>query len=293
VELLVVIAIIGLLIALLLPAVQQARESARKTECLNNLKQIGVALHNYEQTHRLFPPGAVDLPGRAILISWAARILDSVEQAQLYNRIDWNQSAWYSGPSVYGAELPIYRCPSDPSRRAHPDWADINYVVCIGSDVSATAQKGVFGLNSSTGIRDVTDGTSNTMMIAEAHNGTVKRDALVGIEPPDTSSSPPRCPGTATYYSTFQAGSWIGGEYQRHYVFNTFLAPNSVGLQCETAFGTPNDQQESITAARSFHEGFVHILLADGSARPVTENINRDVWRRLGDKADGVPVDAY
>ena len=113
IELLVVIAIISVLIALLLPAVQQAREAARRTQCLNHLKQIGLALHNYEDAHRLFPPGWVSSDTNGF--SWMARILPQLDQGNLFQKIDFTQASHASPPNLSVLQTPLnfFRCPTD------------------------------------------------------------------------------------------------------------------------------------------------------------------------------------
>ncbi|HBN75421.1 MAG TPA: prepilin-type cleavage/methylation domain-containing protein, partial [Planctomycetaceae bacterium] len=124
IELLVVIAIIAILVALLLPAVQQAREAARRSSCKNNMKQLGLALHNYHDTYSTFPPASVRQPTgggvnewESSMIGWQARILGFMEQSALYDLIDWGITPGNSGTNnttVRGTEVAGYRCPSDP-----------------------------------------------------------------------------------------------------------------------------------------------------------------------------------
>ena len=187
IELLVVIAIIAILVALLVPAVQKVREAAARTQCRNNLKQIGLALHNYHDANRALPPGyratgayvdgATDTaPGWA----WSAYLLPFIEQATLYRRIDFNRAV-PSNPAVAATLIPTYLCPSDPCPPgpfAVPDAfgnpvmlaAPASYAACVGGDESATdgpGGTGVFYRNSQTRMTDITDGTSNTIMVGE------------------------------------------------------------------------------------------------------------------------------
>jgi len=206
IELLVVIAIIAILIALLLPAVQQAREAARRTQCKNNLKQIGIALHNYHDTHSCLPPMKIWANGIDCIggtpwdntggWSWRVMILPFVEQSTMYNRIDFvnhhSQAVCIGSPNSWGAftGTPIagYICPSDPTPAIIGANAGSNY----GAVVSASAQsKLVFGQGSgsitferlaavfqmnNTGpvkvrLDDIKDGTSNTIAVAEVFRG--------------------------------------------------------------------------------------------------------------------------
>jgi prepilin-type N-terminal cleavage/methylation domain-containing protein/prepilin-type processing-associated H-X9-DG protein len=186
IELLVVIAIIGILLGLLLPAVQKVRESASRSQCLNNLKQIGLALHNYHDVNQALPPGycarmpyvdgATDTtPGWG----WGAFLLPYLEQNNLYRQLNFAQPV-ESSPAI-GTMLKVYLCPSDPtptSSFAVPDGfgatqalaAPCSYAACCGgdeSDVTDPAGLGVFYRNSRTRLTDITDGTSQTILIGD------------------------------------------------------------------------------------------------------------------------------
>ncbi len=205
VELLVVIAIIGILVALLLPAVQAAREAARRMSCGNNLKQIGLALHNYHDTYKSFPPARVRCaPGRTTNcwttsnISWEARILPFMEQQPLHDQIDYHRYPGWSGVNtqVMNKVVPSYLCPSDPGKGRftwedangnkrvgglpNRDSAPTNYVGCIGPDkllrTRSGESKGIFvearyrnanDRGETMTLADVLDGTSNTVVVSE------------------------------------------------------------------------------------------------------------------------------
>ena len=189
IELLVVIAIIAILIALLLPAVQQAREAARRTQCRNNLKQLGLALHNYESTFTLFPPGGV-----STTFSLQARILPYIDQGNLQNLIDFNLPPYLgSGPNTYPnpalaavfpAVVPVFLCPSDPAPSQYTatlnglpyTFGALNYMASNGSGTGTNYDDryrtdGLVSLNSNTRMRDFTDGTSNTVFMSESIRG--------------------------------------------------------------------------------------------------------------------------
>jgi len=198
IELLVVIAIIAILIALLLPAVQQAREAARRTQCKNNLKQIGVALHNYHDTHSIFPQGkvvdrSVRYPGcpgwvNGSGFSWRVAILPMMEQTALYDLSQTGTTVgiytcgqWAAGAAnrlvLLRAALPAYLCPSDASRRVGSEQPT-NYPGISGNHPRT---KGWNDLGSREGImnfrgarmRDIADGTSNSGMVGEVHRGVL------------------------------------------------------------------------------------------------------------------------
>jgi prepilin-type N-terminal cleavage/methylation domain-containing protein/prepilin-type processing-associated H-X9-DG protein len=183
VEILVVIAIIGVLVALLLPAVQAARESARRMQCQSNLKQIGLALLNYESSHKVFPPGyisQVDKDGNDTGPGWgwATLILPQMEEANLFNQIHLDLPIEdSSNKSARLAEVPGYFCPTEDYRHM---WiakrsdgtpicevAESNYVGVFGTTEPGVDGDGLFYRNSSVAIRDITDGTSKTLAVGE------------------------------------------------------------------------------------------------------------------------------
>ena len=195
VELLVVIAIIGILVALLLPAVQAAREAARRTECLNNVKQLSLALFSYEDSFKVFPMGTRrdfdhPKPWDTNQASWIARILPYFEEQVLYDQIDWVIAPGNRGDNVpvMQSPLPTVRCPSDSSLREDGGWsgysgagvadyAPTNYVACVGGNdntieeyhekTNPNGYDGIFGINSTTRLSQISDGTSHTLAVSE------------------------------------------------------------------------------------------------------------------------------
>jgi prepilin-type processing-associated H-X9-DG protein/prepilin-type N-terminal cleavage/methylation domain-containing protein len=221
IELLVVIAIIGLLIGLLLPAVQKVREAAARMQCSNNLKQMGLACHNYHDANRSLPPsylatgsysdGATDTaPGWG----WAAFLLPYIEQDNLYRQLNFAQPVQKS-PAIQ-AVVKTYLCPSDaypPAAFGVPDAfgttvaqaAASSYAACVGGDESETdgpTGRGVFYRNSQTRLTDVTDGTSSTVLIGErawSNANGIWAGAIPGAVCKRGPSNP--CPGTgAAFY---------------------------------------------------------------------------------------------
>ena len=188
VELLVVIAIIGILIALLLPAVQAAREAARRAQCSNNLKQFGLALHNYHDTYKTFPAGCgpgvcsgTNCGTDANFLSWEAwggiaPLLGFIEQSALYDRIDWTQITSRNPPNlvVRRSRIDAFLCPSDPGSTSNytTDMGPISYNLshgpCSGWDVGGGREVGMFDRLFWCRIADIRDGTSNTIAMAEA-----------------------------------------------------------------------------------------------------------------------------
>jgi len=211
IELLVVIAIIAVLIALLLPAVQSAREAARRSQCLNNLKQIGLALHNYHSTHDSFPMGAsrtLSTPEGVIYgwNNWSAQalLLAGIEQQALYNAANFSLAVWHDGRTplgyhgnrtVFDTRVAAYLCPSDPAGgRVNIN----NYMTNIGPNTQGAGQgndagtgpggPGLFTFHKSFGIRDCVDGSSNTIAFSEVvtssgsnDNTPFPRNGVVGV----------------------------------------------------------------------------------------------------------------
>ncbi len=319
IELLVVIAIIAILIALLLPAVQQAREAARRSQCKNNLKQIGLALHNYHDVHNTFPPGHVSALGNPSAAShlagtvgyaWSTFILPFMDQAPLYNTLDvgngatWvpihdSDAAGQSTAVVPAAAkpaaitvLPAFICPSDASGERNPAYGNnskSNYPAVFGAttssadtgtdaaaaDLNSGTAYGMFGYNSKTLIRDITDGTSNTFMVGERHATTS------GV------------PNTNT------GAIWLAPI--ANYTPASGIAPTTAGIPGNRSgvavLGSVNSTLRlNVTTAGSFasiHEGGSHFLMADGAVRFVGENVESNTLERLAQKADNQVVGEY
>jgi len=326
VELLVVIAIIGVMVGLLLPAVQAAREAARRMSCGNNLKQIGLALHNYHDTYRKFPPARVRTTGTGRdawttnNISWQARILAQMEQAPLYDQVIWEQWDGQNQPLLRAAVVPAYRCPSDPGSGNFP-WLDptgirqigsarvagdepVNYVACIGHDAQlrpASTSRGflydlsVNGLTRvNTGMMsmaDFIDGTSNTLAISEIIIGHPRSR----VNPaPDNQAGADLVTGdmNGCTGATPAVGAIIQGRGM------SWFRGFEVAHMGFTSVMTPNSRlwdcgansNHMMMAARSVHPGGVQAGLADGSVKFFTESIDLNTWRFMGGAKDGVPV---
>jgi len=285
VELLVVIAIIGLLVGLLLPAVQQAREAARRSQCMNNLHQIGLALHNYHDSHATFPPSAVVdweiwesgvWPWPYGWWGWHARILPQIEQIALYRQIrfeddlmdlltEYNQTT--------GTKVEVFVCPSDPLGRdilsEHVVWPDGNeddlrfaHHTYFGSRGSTrdVPGNGVFPeINSVTRFRDIQDGTSNTL--------------LAGERPTDH----------AHYY-----GWWAGGIG----VDLTGLGDNVLDCSEGLRHGDVTNDAD-LTHYWSMHPGGAQFLYCDGSVQFLPYTIDHNAFLALGSRNGGEPVSSF
>jgi len=310
VELLVVIAIIGILIALLLPAVQAAREAARRTHCINNLKQIGLALHNYESVHKLLPPGGINGTG-ANNSSTHAHILPYFEQAAAYNLFDFKSDINGSTSNLGAREqkLALLQCPSHPGSvpfllppsQCPNGCGTTNYVQSLGNNANYAGGQGQgpFGRNRGATFGDFLDGLSNTAFFAEILLGPSDGSGTAGVVPagdPDDFKVATNLP-----YATWDASStgdtiavpecenratpalrYRGKQYYRGVVVATYyshtLTPNSKRRDCIRTVGYDRGH----LATRSFHPGGAQVCLGDGSARFVSDTIDENVWRAVG-----------
>lgn len=312
IELLVVIAIIAVLIALLLPAVQAAREAARRAQCLNNLKQIGLAFHNYHSVHDTFPPGELCSPGlTGARNMWTCFILPHLELGTLGNAYNFTLSLYNAAPyaAIWGpvnstvtqTSIGTYNCPSDVQgkhTRGSYFWARSNYVGAYSPDgvmiekgvsfvyettfntaANPATRKALFNFNVNRGIRDITDGSSNTVAASECVAG------------PDNTGDGR---GTAWY-------DW-GVQYTHHRPPNSTVPDTvSVASYCvNTKKGAPcsvttNKWSMQDYSARSMHPGGVNVLMADGSIRFVKNSINLLTWQAIASINAGevVSADAY
>ena len=286
IELLVVIAIIAVLVALLLPAVQQAREAARRSQCKNNLKQLGVAAHNYHDTFKAFPPGMIHSSGWG----WGAMILPYLDQTNIYNQLNFNFMNVPGDPvqtALVQTVLPVYLCPSDanpkPSQWSNGTRSGVrqgaattqtyialsNYNASGGTnDESCTScftSDGIFGCNSNTSIANITDGTTNTFLFWERDS---QQHGLTGSKPT---------------VEIHMGGQWAGASaiplppattnptcYDSSYQVTVILGQMR-GTWAEINGNATRDDGRSPS---SMHAGGMQACLADGSVRFISENIS-------------------
>lgn len=328
VELLVVIAIIGILVSLLLPAVQAAREAARRMSCSNNLKQVALALHNYSDAYKVFPGlSASSQYGFSV----QARLLPFVEQGNLQDLIDFRQPLMLGAggrqtlnpvhAEVAKERLSVLLCPSDGWDVDYTDnntlpgdyFAGTNYVVCTGSGVDTNYDTrartdGMFWRGSTAGFRDMLDGSSNTVVLSETILG-LGRDTI-GPAPEDKRRQMARYGGggmggpgegflTPPGHNPDLAVAAAAVSYWSGFRGGAWIW----GREHTTTFNTyapPNHAVPDVMkngfgwfAARSLHPGGAEIALGDGSVRFVSETIELAVWRALGTRCKGEVIGEF
>jgi prepilin-type N-terminal cleavage/methylation domain-containing protein len=274
IELLVVIAIIGILVALLLPAVQQAREAARRTQCKNNLKQLGLALHNYHDTHNMLPPAWVGVNPQLLTADvhglngwgWGSKVLPQLDQSPLYSRIQFSQSVLEpQNVEIRGTPLAVFRCPSDSGAqrftiRSHEDDSPLaelatgNYIGNFGTTEMHACEElppgvpcqgnGVLFHNSALRLGDVLDGLTQTFMVGERR--TVEN---------------------LGWFSTW-AGYIPEGEEAAQRILGS-------------ADHTPNHPDNHFDDFGSNHVGGAHFLMGDGSVRFISASIDQRTYLSL------------
>ena len=313
VELLVVIAIVGVLVALLLPAVQAARETARRMQCSDHLKQVGLGLHNHHEAHRAMPPGSVKpfYSGANNTIerrAWFEPLLPFIEEQALYDKL--HGSIPFPSYTCYrpGAEkpAPTMICPSEilgvknTTRTTNPPNGEgffSNYALCVGNDYNTTQndqtglkRNGIFYAQSKTQLGDVSDGTSHTVMGSEL----VLSTDLAGPLPSGVTSG---------YDIRGEVHSGIDGGS----LFSTIFTPNHATIgdwpyyycqpipraPCSTTSTGATSYLNVFQLARSYHPGGVNAVFADGSVQFISDEISQDVWQAFGSRNGGESLAAF
>ncbi len=339
IELLVVIAIIGVLIALLLPAVQSAREAARRSQCSNNLKQMGLGLHNYHQAINTFPMGnarAVVEPGNPpTFTNWGtfsahAMMLPYLEQDQTFDAANFDWNVWYGtgaqvNATIWNLEISTFICPSD-SNAGKDHLNSYHGSFGTGMDPWATETNGIFAPRfTAYGIRDITDGTSQTICYVEALTGDTQRlnrrhrkmasgvgfpgdqNAFLGIF--DARQNLDLINQAAQNCINIIDGGSPGGNSNRGLRWQT----GSPGLTLTSIIFPPNSNLHQFSACRldcaptcgtdfghlftqsSAHPGGVNVLFGDGSVRFVKDSVEQNVWMSLAtrDSEEVISADEY
>jgi prepilin-type N-terminal cleavage/methylation domain-containing protein/prepilin-type processing-associated H-X9-DG protein len=320
IELLVVIAIIAILIALLVPAVQKVREASARTQCQNNLKQIGIGTHNYLGVHARLPWGRLPVQTQipmavASNASPIVQILEYLEQGGKYNQFNFAKDI-HSDPAPLAAaarsqDIPIYLCPSDWSQGYYPvlggNAGRTNYQASLGANAAYAnldaLTGGVFNVSVRYKTTDILDGLSNTALFGEVKRGLAITTG--GTGPPQDRLNVTRVPfGTwdgsaandtnwfATCNSTTATDvGYTGLQYYRAGVvwtafYTHTVLPNHTERDCvrDTGFNKAH------VASRSYHSGGVNLLLCDGSVRFVNNSISLATWREVGSRGGGQPL---
>ncbi len=307
VEVLVVIAIIGILVAILLPAVQASREAARRASCWNNLKQIGLALHNSHDQHKRFPPGrGTPFP---MVFSAHTHLLPYCEETASWGNVDFSSPpttfTLSSGTVLDGSAnlkaartvVSLFLCPSDTSvgRVSGSEYGATNYIATSGSGTvnsgSLNKSDGVFYTASKTAFHDVLDGTSHTAVFSER---TVGSGQLTGVTTPSNlqrymwefsnrnSTTPQACASRmhGSWYGT-RGAKWIIGNYGNT-LYNHYYGPNAPQWDCMNI-----TQQMGLTTARSFHPGGVGVVFCDGSVQFISDGVELKIWRSFATRSGG------
>lgn len=313
IELLVVIAIIGVLVGVLLPAVQQAREAARRTQCQSNLKQLGIAFHNYHDAHATFPPSYVadtSSPARDPVtfdgppgFAWGALLLPQVDQSPLYQQFNFSRPCWDPSQAVAAqTTLPLFLCPSDVGRSGPFDVKDASgttlarfarssYVANAGQDEPwgyttanyATIADGPMYRNSRMRPADVIDGLSNTVFLGE-HSGILSNKTWVGVVP-----GAAVCANDPTLFPITQCDHAAT-------LVNVHSGPAIDEIDPITGFAPihpPNSPLSHVCQMYSGHSGGAFVLLGDGSARFISQFIHQPTWAALSSRSKGEVVGEF
>jgi prepilin-type N-terminal cleavage/methylation domain-containing protein/prepilin-type processing-associated H-X9-DG protein len=329
IELLVVIAIIAVLIALLLPAVQAAREAARRIQCTNNLKQLGLAAHNYHSINNTFPP-AVFAYGSGEINLWGqtARLIPQLEQQNLFNSINFSLTISDPGvATVVKTQVAGFVCPSDYDQMTDSSnsndfvgYGRINYQANAGNDtgtlnasLTIETNNGVFIAFKTIGLAAITDGSSNTALYSERilGDGNPNTVSVPGdwflITPPSSARADVYATCTAlnpagligdVNQNSYGGRTWITGYYTATR-YNHLIPPN--GISCiyndigATSIASATNEGATASTASSRHPGGVNVLFADGSVHFVKNSISNVTWWAIGSKDGGevVSSDAY
>ncbi|MHC5541503.1 DUF1559 domain-containing protein [Singulisphaera rosea] len=329
IELLVVIAIIAVLIALLLPAVQAAREAARRAQCVNNLKQLGIALHNYHDTLGRLPYGAIVAPkgnfwypsgvgGEHYRYSALAMLAPFLEQSPIFGALNFSYPIYMpdgslsaTNTTVFSLKVSIFLCPSDTGRIVQPGFAPANYMACAGNGMPGGSAlyenpNGCFYYNSGVTFAGIQDGLSQTAMISESILGLASGPFQVA---PGTVVNPKEImaqqvavdinalpPADLTVAECNSAGAGTSGYYNAQR--GGSWAQGDFRHALYTHYYPPNSQSYDCLrgsdygwkTARSYHNGGVNVLFGDGRVQFVKDSIAVASWSALGTRAGGEVV---
>jgi prepilin-type N-terminal cleavage/methylation domain-containing protein/prepilin-type processing-associated H-X9-DG protein len=323
IELLVVITIIALLVALLLPAVQAAREAARRMQCVNNLKQIALASHNFHDMKQTLPPGAsLDASEASSLVF----LMPFIEGTSTYNAFNLSLDVTQDPSNVTARDSNVrtFLCPSDPSTGSWPDIATLttptgqsNYFGNLGTNgwvyervngiSKSSSQVGMYAYGSATTFADVQDGTSNTVLYAEIKRSLYPNNTNLvlavtpvlflvwGRTPPPNNKNDLKPPPACNAPSPFPYLDYTGLQYQMGFfttaLYTHTVPPNYPGQDC---MNFPIEDQGHL-ASRSYHPEGVNVAFSDGSVRFIKDTIAFPIWQALGTRSGGevISADSY
>lgn len=305
IELLVVIAIMAILVALLLPAVQQAREAARRATCKNNLKQLGFALHSYHQAFEAFPCGVVNATGPIEHVpagyhhNWIVALLPYLDQSVLARKIDSNQDIYAAAHlELRRIDLAVLLCPSDPASArsvealgsvALSNFAGVHHHVAAPIDVD---NHGILTLNSHVAIKDIYDGTAHTFLAGEIMRDPGDLGWASGTRATlrNTGTRINTTLGGGLYNNIPQSAAEVAAEQARRMAAQQQAEGDSASVSTTTAANTPAAPavpKPDPGGFGGYHTGGAHFLVSDGSTRFISQNIDPGLLEKLGDRADG------
>jgi prepilin-type processing-associated H-X9-DG protein len=287
-QLLILLAIFAILLGLFLPAIAKARQSAARMQSANNLKQIGLACHNYLDTFTKFPPG-----NDANSFSAAAHLLPFIEQDALFRTIDFKKPMDdKANAKARAVVIKTFLSPNDPVMSVDPAYGPTNYLFCAGSKPALADNNGIFYQDSKVKIVDIPDGTSNTMMTGETLKGAkpagppdvrrqyvrLKEGALEGLK--DDAGADEFKAGKEL--AADRCASWMDGRFSQGTFTGTRKANDErPDVACGGAGG--------LSGLRALGTQ-VNVGMADGSVRGVSQDVKPEVWKLLADRSDGMAL---
>jgi len=311
IELVTVIAVIGVLFAITLPAVQKAREAARRTQCRNNLRQIGLALQAYESSYAVFPsalPGTGDgeVTFAYSYLSPHVRLLPHLEMASVHNLVNFSFpqdlhpfDGSRPNTTAYLHHIPLFLCPSDPHDKKTPGGNNYRWnvgLLPLEVEVENHAWAGPFVAFKWARARDIVDGHSHTAAMAERNKGdfdqqTFRANSDYLLEPRISVQSPneaaamcKQASGLNRAHDSTAGITWFHSGFHCT-LYNHIASPNAGQYSDCSISGHQPHFRRGVFSARSYHAGGVHVLLCEGSVRWVSDSVDLSTWHALGTRS--------